>query len=557
MALTSDTREEPLAAGHAALDAGDWERARDAFQRALLADGGAEAWEGLGWAAWWLADDEMTIEAREQAYRAYRDAGDRAAARVAAFLSADFREFRQELAIARGWLELAHRALDGSPESADHGWVAVLEADFVLNAEDDLPAVRRMCAEARRIGRAHGVPDLEAIALAQGGVAAVAAGEVDAGMRALDEASAIVAAEDLRLPISTGWVMCCLITACDGVGDFARAEEWCAAVRRFTDHWGGRQLAGVCRSSYGRVLATRGDWEAADRELSAALEDLALARRPGMAGGSLARLGELRARQGRADEARELFERAGPSGVLGLGELALDAGDARTAADAAARVLRGMSSDAVLPRVPALELRTRALLALDAHEDARAAAEQARVIAERLGTPYLRARARLLAGEVALGAGDLEGAREACEDAIDGFATHAAPYDAAMARLALSRTLRALGRPEHAASEVKAAVEALAALGAVRDLRVAERELALPDEPAGDGGGPEPDLAGLTAREIEVLRLVAQGQSDQQIAEALVLSPHTVHRHVANIRAKLRLPSRAAAVAYAARSGLL
>ena len=61
----------------------------------------------------------------------------------------------------------------------------------------------------------------------------------------------------------------------------------------------------------------------------------------------------------------------------------------------------------------------------------------------------------------------------------------------------------------------------------------------------------------LSARELEVLRLVAEGLSDAEIAERLVLSQHTVHRHVANIRTKLRLPSRAAAVAVATRLGLL
>jgi DNA-binding CsgD family transcriptional regulator len=61
----------------------------------------------------------------------------------------------------------------------------------------------------------------------------------------------------------------------------------------------------------------------------------------------------------------------------------------------------------------------------------------------------------------------------------------------------------------------------------------------------------------LSARERDVLRLVAAGLSDADIARQLVLSPHTVHRHVANIRTKLRLPSRTAAVAYAARAGLL
>lgn len=547
MASTSDTRAAALTEGQAALDGGDWERAKRAFETAVLAGATAEAWDGLGWAAWWLSEEELTIEAREQAYRAYRDQGDAGgAARVAAFLSADFREFRSEPAVARGWLELAQRALIDQPLSADHGWVAVLQADQLLNTGDDLPEVRRLCEEARRIGRDSGVADLEGIALAQGGVAAVMAGEVETGMRALDEASAIVAAEDLYLPISAGWVMCSLITACDGVGDFARAEEWCAAAKRFTDHWGGRQLAGVCRSSYGRVLATRGDWEAAEREMTAALEDFTLSRRRGMAGGSHARLGELRARQGRSDEARALFEEAGPVGLLGLGGLALQTGDARAAADAAARVLRSLRDDTVLPRLPALELQVRALAALG--EETGGPLSAAQEIATRLGTPYLRARVRLLAGEAALAAGDADTAREAFEDAIDGFDAHAAPYDAALSRLALARALHALDRTEHARVEAMAAREVFAGLGAQRDVEAVDELMAGPAAAA---------LSELTPRELDVLRLVAQGQSDQEIADALVLSPHTVHRHVANIRAKLRLSSRAAAVAYAARAGLL
>ena len=61
----------------------------------------------------------------------------------------------------------------------------------------------------------------------------------------------------------------------------------------------------------------------------------------------------------------------------------------------------------------------------------------------------------------------------------------------------------------------------------------------------------------LSEREREVLRLVADGLSDAEIARRLIVSPHTVHRHVANIRTKLRQPSRAAAAAYAAREGLI
>ena len=84
---------------------------------------------------------------------------------------------------------------------------------------------------------------------------------------------------------------------------------------------------------------------------------------------------------------------------------------------------------------------------------------------------------------------------------------------------------------------------------------------ALRAEPAGDealaGARGRPADGPLSARELEVLALVAQGLSDREIAERLIVSPHTVHRHVANIRTKLGAGSRAAAVAEAARIGLL
>ena len=105
-------------------------------------------------------------------------------------------------------------------------------------------------------------------------------------MRQLDEASAIAAAEELRFPLSQGWALCYLIAACDGVGDFPRATQWCMVMRDVAERWGARQLIGVCRSTYGRVLATSGDWVRAEDELVAAVADLE-ATRPGQASGGL------------------------------------------------------------------------------------------------------------------------------------------------------------------------------------------------------------------------------------------------------------------------------
>jgi pimeloyl-ACP methyl ester carboxylesterase/DNA-binding CsgD family transcriptional regulator len=92
--------------------------------------------------------------------------------------------------------------------------------------------------------------------------------------------------------------------------------------------------------------------------------------------------------------------------------------------------------------------------------------------------------------------------------------------------------------------------------GDVESVVRACRQALAPQEPSPyDAGKPEPVL--LSLREREILACVARGQGDREIAEQLVLSPHTVHRHVANIRRKLGSPSRTAAVAEAARLGLL
>ncbi len=129
---------EPLADAARALAVGRWGEARAAYEAALEHEESPRAWDGLGWAAFWLSDEAVTLRARENAYRGYRLAGDaRAAGLVAAWLAADYREFRGELSIARGWLERAHRLLDPLPEGAEHGWLALNEVSHVLQETGD------------------------------------------------------------------------------------------------------------------------------------------------------------------------------------------------------------------------------------------------------------------------------------------------------------------------------------------------------------------------------------------------------------------------------------
>jgi ATP/maltotriose-dependent transcriptional regulator MalT len=530
---------DPLASGRTALERGEWAEARAHFEEAAAADDSPEAWEGISRAAWWTDDAEATFAARERAYRGYRQAGDaRGAARMAMWIASDHLDYRGDDAVAEAWLRRGRALLEGHPFCVELGFIGVLEADIALLARSDPASAERGAREALELARAAGEVDVEAIALAILGNALIASGAVEEGLRRLDECAALAVAEEFGDTASPGWALCHTVSGCAQAGDFGRAEQWCRALHTWCATWRGRQFFGICRTAYGGVLTTRGDWSLADEELSTAMEDVRTTR-PALAASTAVRLADLRARQGRLDEARALFESALPlpHAVVGLGELDLRAGEITAAAEAADRVLRRLDDGSVLDRLPALELLARAHAA--AGDAAAATAAVQRINEEDFGTPYMRGRVCLIRAEVLAAAGDCDGARRAVEDAIDLFAGCAAPYEAAQARLLLARVLEALGREDRAAAEARAA-------------RAAIERLSGRGADGGDGARPE-----LSPREVDILRLVAEGSSDAQIAERLFLSPHTVHRHVANIRTKLRTPSRAAAVAEATKLGLL
>src|SRR5690242_20437433 len=149
-----------LEAGSSALQQGDWEGARAAFERALAEAETPQALEGLGIAALWLDDAATTFDCRERAYRLYADSGDRlGAARVATAIAWDYQAFRGEFAVAQGWLQRARRQLEGMEPTAELGWVVVREGSSALAR--DTGEARRLAAEATAIGRAVGSIDLE------------------------------------------------------------------------------------------------------------------------------------------------------------------------------------------------------------------------------------------------------------------------------------------------------------------------------------------------------------------------------------------------------------
>jgi LuxR family maltose regulon positive regulatory protein len=531
--------------GNEALRDANWAAARKLFTGALEQQETPEALEGLAKAAFFLDEPELALESRERAYAGYREAGRAVdAARVAIALAWDYRAARGERAVSDGWLARARRLLQGCEPTREHGWLAVREASFSLPS--DAALARERCAEAERLGRELGDVDLEMTAIALDGLARVSVGEIADGMARLDEATAAATAGEMRDPIAIGFSCCYLIFACERVRDFERAGQWCERVARMAEGWNIQALRAVCRAHYGTVLVLRGEWSSAEAVLSEAAA--VMASRPGEASDALARLAELRRRQGRTEEALALIAQAEhhPLSLLCQAAIALERGDAAAASDGAARYLRLLGA-ARTERAPGLELLAEAEAAAGDAGAAAAAADELSRIAHGAGTDPLRGAARHAAGCARRAAGAFEEARKAFEDAVQLLGQARLPFEAARARVGLAQTLRELGREKPAQRELERAQEQFAALGA----RAEERRASTLSLPHSTGERPL-----LSARETEVLRLLAEGLSNKQIAARLALSEHTIHRHVANILVKLRLSSRTAAAAYAVKHGL-
>ena len=549
----------PLETGWVALRGGEWADAKAAFEESLAQGETPEALEGIGWVGHMLGEDRLTFDARERAYRLYVERGDRSsAARIAAYLAADHLMFRGEPAVANGWLQRAHSLIDDLEPCVDHGWLAIHEGHIAVSLEEDTAKARQLAARAVELGRMFGSPELEMLGLGLEGRALVSDGELAEGMGRLDEATTVALAGEARLLYCVAWACCYLISACERVRDFDRAAQWCERVGEFCSQHD-IFLLNTCRAHYASVLSWQGRWDEAESQLTAAVGGLQ-ASRPPMVGDAIARLGELRRRQGRPVEAADLFARSESHTIslLGRAALALDRDEPAEAAELADRYLRRFGDRGRVERSVGLEMAIRAHVRLGEDASAAEALSELREIAARARTRPILAALRSAEGVLAASRGDHDAARRSFEDALDLLAACNAPFDAGRVRLDLAATLEALDRPDRAEREIEVAIHNFREIGADGESARAEAMLetlrkanATPRTETAPGL-----LAGLSRRELEVLDLVARGLTNRDIAGRLVLSEHTVNRHVANILRKLGLSSRAAAASLAGRSGL-
>jgi hypothetical protein len=221
--MSIEAATDPLARGDEALQGGDWEAARVAFEEALRYAGTARAHEGLARALWWSHDTDGAISQMERAYAAHREDSDtRAAAACALWLAREFKAAYGHDAVSGGWLARAEGLLREAGDVPEQGWLALSRAE----REDAPQDMHRYAEVALEVARRLADADLEAAALIRDGYANVASGSVEAGLTKVDEALAAATGGEVRGLETIGDVVCVGIAACELAADWQRIEQW-------------------------------------------------------------------------------------------------------------------------------------------------------------------------------------------------------------------------------------------------------------------------------------------------------------------------------------------
>ena len=539
---------EDLERGRAAYARNAWLEAYESLTRADEAQPLSPAdVERLARVAYMLGRDDVYAASLERSYRAYLDAGDVAAAARCTWWIGHGYLFRGERAPARGWFARGERLLEDAGDCVAKGYLA-LPTVFAHTSRRDYEAARSTAAEIGEIAHRFRDPELAAIALMEQASALLRQGRREDGLRLVDEAMVAVSAGELS-PLVAGIVYCNTIAFCRDAYELRAAKEWTAALTR----WCERQpemLAhqGVCRVHRAELLTLAGAWPAALEEATLAAEHFAqgvLNRRVlGEAAYRKAEVHRLRGELAAAEKAFNEANRRGREPLPGIALLWAREGNASAARAALRRALAEAetwgSRSALLPACVEVDL------AVGDSESARTAASELADLARDHPSDVMLALAAHADGAVAIAEGNAQHGLLALRRAIHLWQELEAPYEAARAQVLIASACRALGDDDTAALELDAAREVFVRLGARPDVaRI-----------AGATRG-QRDGHGLTARELEVLRLVAAGKSNREVAGALVISERTVARHVQNIFAKLGVSSRAAASVFAAEHRLL
>lgn len=541
---------DPIERGREAYAAQSW---GDAFRDLSAADTAGpldiDDLERLALAAYFTGHDDASADAWTRAHHECLRRSDPPRAAKCAFLHASGLLFRGDMAPAMGWIQRGRRVLDESGEAcAEEGTLLVLTGLPMMFAGDPVSAMDNF-RQADEIATRFGDTDTLTLSRLALGAALCMTGNTSDGLALLDEVMVAVIAGEVT-PLLAGIAYCQTISVCNDLFDLRRAREWTDALSRWCDAQPDLvPYRGNCLVHRCEVFQLQGAWPDALNAARQACEWLAGPTTWDSLGSAHYQLGEILRLRGEFTEAEESYRKASQVGrepEPGMSLLRLAQGRVAVAAAAIRRVLDETHDPPGRARV--LPAHVEIMLAAKDLPSAHASADELARIAASTEAPYLEAVAAHALGAVLLTEGNVRDGLAKLREAYSAWRDVDAPHEAARVRVLIGEALRMLGDDATAELEFDGARAAFEELGATSDV---ERVLDITDRHRGKAAG------GLSPREVEVLRLVAAGKTNRQIASELVLSEKTVARHVSNIFAKLGVPSRAAATAYAYENDLV
>jgi ATP/maltotriose-dependent transcriptional regulator MalT len=539
----SNSKAQTLEQGRKSFRMGAWGAA---FSQLLAADA-EESLEPedlvqLAQAALLTGKETEGAEILARAHQGFLSRGDTELAARCAFWLGFTALLAGEFAKGGGWLARAARLLEGRPECAEHGYL-LLSNGYRSFHGGDVVAAHAIFVQACGIGERFGDKDLVTFSLQGQGRALIRQGEVTKGVTLLDEAMVAVTAGEVS-PMTAGGVYCSVLEGCGEIFDLQRAQQWTAALEK----WCAEQpdlvpYRGHCLIRRSELLQLHGAWQDALEWAQRAAEWLLKPTPKPDVGAAFYQIGEVQRLRGKFAESEEAYSQASQwqrRPQLGLAQLRLAQGQVEIANAAIRRIAEEVQESG--PRAKVLAAYAEIALAAKDLAAARAAADELRAIAARRDIPYLSALSGSTTGAVLLAEGNARAALPELHQSCGLWRDLQAPYEAARTQVLIALAGRSMGDEQEAVKELTSARETFQKLGALVDQAHVE---ALLSRGGRDAAGP------LTDREVEVLKLVASGMTNRQIASQLKISEKTVARHLSNIFTKLDLSSRSAATAYA------
>ncbi|MHA6667629.1 helix-turn-helix transcriptional regulator [Homoserinimonas sp. A447] len=500
--------------------------------------------EHLSTAALVTGQESVGIDTATRAHEAFLADGDFASAARCAGWIGMYLMGMGDGARASGWFSRAKRVLQSNPEPCSVEGFLLIPAALGALYGGDAASAARLFGEAFAAGERFHDSDLVALTQLGQGQAKIALGELSEGLGLFDEVMVAVTAGEVS-PIPAGIIYCAVIGNCHLAFDVRRAQEWTMAL----DHWCEARpdmvmFSGQCQAHRAELYLLHGAWVDALEAAQAAQERYRRGDRNAVYG-AWYQQAEIQRLRGELEDAEESYRQANQGGFEpqpGLALLRLAQGKtllAQTSIRRAGDLVDQATRRLLLPGLVEIELAAGDVAA------ARLAADQLAEVAITAAMPMMQAMADQGDGAVLLKEGDARGALSKARRAWRIWQELDAPYESARCRVLAALACRALGDEDSALMEFAAARDVFAELGAAPAL--AETNALARTDSAGP----------LTARELEVLHLVAAGKTNRVVAAELYISEKTVARHISNMFTKLGLSSRAAATAYAYEHGLV